>query len=293
MDAIIRAAAVSKVAFELRRRGERVAAAPARAGAAPVAAGPAAPTPAPSAAATHAPVERAPVKEGPAPVTPPAPVPAPAAPTVTSAPPAAVPTPPPAPAPAPVPQAPAPAPAVTAAQQEAERRKVQAELAELRAEAERRGYAVGHEKGEAEARRLLQAQIDRFQGLAAQLAQARTAVLAEAEDGIVELAFAALCRILGEQAASRDGVRAMVAHCAADVREREQVGIRLHPDDVALLGDVAGQPVRVSADPGIVLGGCIVDSAKGTLDARLDIQLARLAETLLAVRAARRGGEGA
>jgi flagellar assembly protein FliH len=183
--------------------------------------------------------------------------------------------------------------AVTAAQQEAERRKVQAELAELRAEAERRGYAVGHEKGEAEGRRLLQAQIDRFQGLAAQLVQARAAVLADAEDGVVELAFAALCRILGEQAASRDGVHAMVARCAADVREREQVGIRLHPDDVALLDDGAGHHARFSADPGIALGGCIVDSSTGALDARLETQLTRLAETLLAVRAARRGGEGA
>ncbi|NIA55042.1 hypothetical protein HAV22_15505 [Massilia sp. TW-1] len=283
MDAIIRAAAVSPVAFELRRRGERAAATPARAGAAP-----AAPAPAPSAAVAPAAVERAPVKEAPVPVAPPATVPAPAAPAATSVPPAAPST----PAPAPAQQAPVPA-AVTAAQQEAERRKVQAELAELRAEAERRGYAVGHEKGEADARRQLQAQIDRFQGLAAQLVQARATVLADAEDGIVELAFAALCRILGEQAASRDGVHAMVARCAADVREREQVGIRLHPDDVALLGDGAGHHARISADPGIVLGGCIVDSSTGALDARLEIQLARLAETLLAVRAARRGGEGA
>jgi flagellar assembly protein FliH len=283
MDAIIRAAAVSKVAFELRRRGERAAAAP-------VTAAPAVVAPVPGVAPAPAAVERAPAKDAPAPVAPPATVPAPAAPAATSVPPAAVATPSVA-VPAPAPQA--PAPAATAAQQEAERRKVQAELAELRAEAERRGYAIGHEKGEAEARRQLQAQIDRFQGLGAQLAQARAAVLADAEDGVVELAFAALCRILGEQAASRDGVQAMVARCAADVREREQVGIRLHPDDVALLGDVAGHPARFSADPGIVLGGCIVESATGALDARLEVQLARLAETLLAVRAARRSGEGA
>jgi flagellar assembly protein FliH len=168
--------------------------------------------------------------------------------------------------------------------------KVEAELADLRAEAERRGYAAGHEKGEAEARRALQSQVERFQGLAAQLVQARAAVLADAEDGIVELAFAALCRILGEQAATREGVLAMVARCAS-AREREQVGIRLHPDDFALLGDAAGHAARFSPDPGIALGGCIVEGSTGTLDARLEIQLARLAEALLAVRAAQRGGE--
>jgi flagellar biosynthesis/type III secretory pathway protein FliH len=201
----------------------------------------------------------------------------------------------PAPAAGPTPTQPAPAAAAEAAAalQEAARLKAQAELADLRAEAERRGYAAGHDKGEADARRELQSQVERFEGLAVQLVQARAAVLADAEDGVVELAFAALCRILGEQAATREGVLAMVARCAAGAGEREQVGVRLHPDDFALLGEAAAHPARVSPDPGIVLGGCIVDSSTGALDARLETQLARLAETLLAVRTARRSGEGA
>jgi flagellar assembly protein FliH len=287
MDAIIRAAAVSKVAFELRRPGERADAAPARAGAAPHAAAPAAPH-APAAAAPTA-SSRAPVKAAAAPAAP-ASTPAPAAASGISLPPAQAADQVPPPAAGTAPAQPAPAPA---ALQEAARLKVEAELAELRAEAERRGYAAGHEKGEADARRELQSRIERFQGMAEQLAEARAGVLAEAEDGVVELAFAALCRILGEQAASREGVLAMVARCTAGAREREQVGVRLHPDDFALLGEATAHQARFSPDPGIALGGCIVDSSTGALDARLETQLARLAETLLAVRAARRSGEGA
>ena len=171
------------------------------------------------------------------------------------------------------------------------RLKVQAELAGLRAEAQQRGYAAGLEKGEAEARRQLQTQIERVQGLAAQLSQAKAAMLKDAEDGAVELAFAALCRILGEQAPTREGVLAMVERCAAGARAHEQVSVRLHPDDVALLDPAEAHAVRFVADAGIALGGCIVDSSTGSLDARLETQLARLAETLAAVRAARRAAE--
>ena len=179
-----------------------------------------------------------------------------------------------------------------AAIEEAVRLEVQAELAELRAEAQRRGYAAGIEKGEAEARRQLQTQIERVQGLAAQLAQARAAVLEDAEDGAVELAFAVLCRILGEQAASRQGVLAMVERCAGGARAREQATVRLHPDDFALLGPATPHGARFTPDADIALGGCIVDSSTGSLDARLETQLARLAETLAGVRAARRAEKG-
>lgn len=251
MDAIIRAAAVSNVAFELRRPPARGTPAPAAAAPVPVAA-PAAPAPAPA---------------------------APPPPVVIAAP---------APAPVFVPVQP------SAAQlQEEVRLAVQGELAELRIDAERRGYTAGHEKGESAARQQLQSQIERFQGLAAQMVQARAGVLEDAEDGVVELAFTALCRILGEQAATRQGVMAMVAQCAIASREREQVGVRLHPDDFALLGPAAGHQLRFSPDPDIALGGCMVDSSTGSLDARLETQLARLAETLCAVRAARRRPEEA
>lgn len=237
MDPIIRAAPVSEVAFELRRKSARATPA-------------AAPAPAPIAA--------------PAPAPAPLPVPA-----------AAV-------------SMPAPPPPSDAQRQEAARLAVQAELEDLRADAERRGYAAGHELGEADARRQLHSQVERFQGLAAQMVQAKAGVLEDAEDSVVELAFTALCRILGEQAATREGVRAMVAQCAIDARQREQVGVRLHPDDFSLIGADAGQQLRCSPDAGVVLGGCIVDSSTGSLDARLETQLARLADTLLAVRAARR-----
>lgn len=202
-----------------------------------------------------------------------------------------------------VPQAPVPA----LPDQHLEREQFDKELAALRVaaeknaedarlDAEQRGFEAGREEGEAEGRELLTAQAERLKTLAAQLVRAKAGAIEDAEDAIIDLAFAALCRILGHAGATREHVQNVVREAAATSHEREQLTIRLHPADLDLLRDADGSldaTLRLSADTSIELGGCIVDSANGTLDARLETQLTRLRSTLLDVRAARREqGEG-
>ncbi|HZV66977.1 MAG TPA: FliH/SctL family protein [Telluria sp.] len=174
-----------------------------------------------------------------------------------------------------------------------QRQAARDELAAALADAERRGFAVGEQKGETAAREDLQYQVDRVKTLANQLVHARAKVLEDAEDGMVEIAFAAVCRLLGDEGSTREAMLRMVRHAAAGVREREQLTIRLHPADVLLLELGAHGPeaeLSLRADADVALGGCIVDSSSGALDARLETQLAQLAESLLAVRAQRRVG---
>lgn len=158
-------------------------------------------------------------------------------------------------------------------------------------DAEQRGYAAGEEKGAKAARAALQAQIDRAAALASEVDEARQALMDSNEDVMVEIVFAALCRILGEQGATRETVAAVVRETIAATREREQIVVRLHPDDAALFRDTAvehaGAELRMCADPAVKLGGCIVDGASGSLDARFETQLGLLAAALKQARAAR------
>lgn len=173
-------------------------------------------------------------------------------------------------------------------------RKAQLDLSTAFAEAERRGYAAGEEKGERAGMELLQVQADRLKTLALKIGQSRQQVLAEAEDSLLEIAFAAICRILGEQGASRDALQRIVQDAVASARDRRQLTVRLHPDDVALLrldADAADTVVQLSPDAGVMLGGCIVDSGTGSLDARFETQLTLLGAALSAVRAGRHTGE--
>jgi flagellar assembly protein FliH len=161
-------------------------------------------------------------------------------------------------------------------------------------EARERGYAQGLQDGATAGRAAFDAEVARLGAIIAAVTAAKAAVLAGAEDAMVDLAFGALCAILGEQAATRAAVARLVAEHGAARANREQVIVRLHPEDLALLlaggGDDAALFTRTCrADADIVLGGCMVDSGSGTLDARLETQLARLRATLLAVRAERTG----
>ncbi|MRW94173.1 hypothetical protein GJ699_29790 [Duganella sp. FT80W] len=154
-------------------------------------------------------------------------------------------------------------------------------------EAERRGEQQGRQRGEQEARDAVAAQVGRLNALVQTLQQARRKLLDENEDMLVEIAFTAICRMLGSQAVRREAMLSMISSLLEGAHAQDKLTVRLHAQDAALLAqDSDGLDARLSlqADTGIELGGCLLDSVHGTLDARLEIQLQHLRETLLLAR---------
>lgn len=163
---------------------------------------------------------------------------------------------------------------------------VAAREAEALANAERRGYLRGQEKAAAEAKEELAA----LAALVANLTQARHTLLAEQEDMLVDIAYTAACRIIGEHGITRAGITAMVNRLVQAAGGADQIRVRMHPQDIAVLqahADKLDARLLLQGDTAVECGGCIVDTARGTLDARLDTQLARLREVLREVRQAR------
>jgi flagellar assembly protein FliH len=114
--------------------------------------------------------------------------------------------------------------------------------------------------------------------------QARDGAIASAEREVQTLALVAARRIIGEEIALTP---ARIAEIVADVlsraRRARSLEVRVHPDDlVALATAPLGASVRLTGDPEIARGGCVVVSELGTLDARVDVQLETMA-TLLGV----------
>lgn len=166
-------------------------------------------------------------------------------------------------------------------------------------EAERRGYQQGLERGVREAEEAAAAQADRLARLVNAAGQARRALLAENEDMLVEIAFAAVCRMLGSHTATRAGLAAMVGQLIGS-GDWDQLVVRVHPQDVALLeqpiadGLLDGAPrMQLKGDAAIELGGCMIDGPRGTLDARLELQVQQLRAALLQVRQERARNEEA
>lgn len=184
----------------------------------------------------------------------------------------------------------------TAALEERERRH-QEQAAQLLADAEQRGLEQGERKAEA-AQALAQEKADATaKEQAARLAQvldslmaARPALLEQSGDMVVEVVHAAVCRLLGETGATRAAVQATVQAVLREAHDTEQLRVRVHPKDLDLLRSLYGsgdQRIALQADMTVELGGCLVETAHGTLDARLELQLQNLRTALMNARHAR------
>ncbi len=108
--------------------------------------------------------------------------------------------------------------------------------------------------------------------------------VAELEADAVTLAYAAVCKLLGEQAGHAPAIAGIVQQAMAQLRGSTLLAVRMNERDLrALMNDEQGRrlqaaapQVRWIADAAVTAGGCLVDTTAGSLDARLDTQLASL-----------------
>lgn len=174
-------------------------------------------------------------------------------------------------------------------QRRAREQQEQKELQELRERTEQEAYALGLEKGQKAAKEEAARYIQQLSSLTTELSKAKLLAAQQAEDGIVALVYEACCKVLGSTALTKDGIAALVTQSLSAFREDSGLLVRLHPQDLAALQpDMAGidgtGSLRWQEDPAIALGGCVVEGASGTLDARLETQLDSLRTALLTTR---------
>lgn len=126
--------------------------------------------------------------------------------------------------------------------------------------------------------------------------------LAEAEEDVVALTFEVICKVMGEKAATPEGLTGLVKATAKNWHGRSALEIHLHPDDWEMLQShfssaeqsatdklgLDGQELRWVADSTVALGGCMLQSSEGILDARLELQMVQLQSSLLRTRAERK-----
>ena len=79
-------------------------------------------------------------------------------------------------------------------------------------------------------------------------------------------------------------VRTGLCKASAALRDSTQLTVHLHPDDCRAMEGSGQDALRYVADAAITLGGCRLESAAGTLDARLERQLEQLRLALLKAR---------
>jgi len=170
--------------------------------------------------------------------------------------------------------------ALVRARAEEDAAALRSEAQVAREQAERDGFEAGKQEGMAQVSALL---------LAAQARAERD--LAGAKDAAIVLARRMAERIVGRAVElSPELMGAIVAEALAASRAKAgTVVLRVHPQDLAavererprwLARVAAAVDVRVVADPAIGRHGCVVETAVGRVDARLDKQLDALERAL-------------
>jgi len=168
--------------------------------------------------------------------------------------------------------------------------RFQGELETLSAEALERALLEGREAGRAKAASEHAAQLKALAGLVRGARERLDAGIGDLSEMAAEVVYEAVCKLLGQALASREGVTAAVREVVRRARERSRLTLRVSPSDYALIrehlatvleGLEAGQ-VEVVSDERVHLGGCLLETPSGSLDGRLEVQLENLRRTLLA-----------
>lgn len=160
------------------------------------------------------------------------------------------------------------------------------------------GLEQGLEEGREQGRAEWAERVAELDSLLASTHSQFQAGIAGHEDAMIELAFEAVGKIVGQALASREGVAAVVRQALQAVRERERLVIRLAPRDVEMVSALHGEFTRLAgakalevvADERVEWGGCLIETSGGGLDGRLETQLQRLRDVLLEARAAAEAG---
>lgn len=98
-------------------------------------------------------------------------------------------------------------------------------------------------------------------------------------------------KVIGKEVQSGAVVQGVIAAALAQVPSKDRLIIRLHPSDRVLLEELRNDPVQghtlipsdatLMADNSVRKGGCLIETPIGTLDARLETQLALIEQALL------------
>jgi flagellar assembly protein FliH len=109
------------------------------------------------------------------------------------------------------------------------------------------------------------------------------------EEDMLAICFEAISKVLGEHEVAPEKIKASVLTSISAFKEGVQTEVRVNPDDWNKITEIRGKELTVPnvifiCDENITSGGCVVKTAHGELDTRIETQLARLKSALLRAR---------
>jgi len=114
-------------------------------------------------------------------------------------------------------------------------------------------------------------------------------VVQETEGAVIKLALEAAQKIVAGLPLNVEMVEAVVREALGRIEDTAEILVQLHPEDLLLLrknnasvleGRPDTGPIRFAGCSEVTRGGCIVQTRFGRIDARREVKLEQLAQTL-------------
>jgi len=169
---------------------------------------------------------------------------------------------------------------------------VSAEREAARLEGFTQGHKEGLAKGLETSLQEWRAKLEDMDLLVEAFQKEREELMPKLEDDFAAIVFEAVTAIIGDAASNKRVVQEAVRKAVADVAGDSPITIRVCPsqfdqlsnsEEMSFVGRRKGA-VEWVEDARVELGGCIVETGRGTLDARLETQVDRLRRALLTAR---------
>lgn len=179
-------------------------------------------------------------------------------------------------------------------------RQFNAQLDEAREAAKQDGYqqgykeglTAGHAEGVQAGKEMLSKQLAVLETALGRADESMAAFWRETEGAANDIAFEAVCQLMGEHALDASVVAGMIRQVMKRLHEGDVTRVRLHPAECAAIqraldaGDHALRlqlgrlAERLEEDDRLESGGCVIDTPRGDYCASLDVQLTRLRRAL-------------
>ncbi len=134
--------------------------------------------------------------------------------------------------------------------------------------------------------------IESLEALSSAAETAFASELTQLNAACAEVVAEVFFKLAGTALTTREAIVGAVTEVLKRVREERELRIHVNPGDLpvlrtaeaALEASLPGRRFTLIADGRVETGGCIVESALGSLDGRLEVQLAELCATLRAAK---------
>ncbi|MFK9090583.1 FliH/SctL family protein [Bacillus salipaludis] len=174
----------------------------------------------------------------------------------------------------------------------------QQKLAALSLEAKQKGVEEGIVSGKQEAKAQIQEEyqgkIEQVQHLLLQAYEQKETIISEAEPFLLELSTVIASQIVKQELESHpDQFVELIKQHILRFKEKESITVCVHPDDfdfiqsqrIHLIAVVNGETeIKVIPDYSVSLKGCIIRTAYGSVDARIDTQIEEIKRVILEAR---------